>query len=380
MDRKIVAVAAISILVVAATCVAIIALNDDDDEDKYDASKGWYSWNPITLETKTAYFTTTPLIVTGIEKMYNQIYGGDVDYSKYNASDIPADFLSFTSLVKERSEDTVTITSTVRDNSANSQKVEIDTVVPKCPDNLLTTSGYAAVLYSLLEMKYGSEAAEAKLWEYVFALDKSSFPGKSADFKALYGINVPSDIISVNSTYNLIDNMEKYTDYVDDGTADGRTFVMFAGVLGNDYSELKPFYNLLNSKDGRAEAVFYFANGIPDVLAAYEAVGAIYDLDAEAQKFIQDVRLKLYAINQEASNADNNYTVYLESNTGSACGQGTITNDAFRLLCLTNINTADQWQKISEETIIGETPDVIIFYDTNTKSWDERMHVSTATV
>ncbi len=278
--------------------------------------------------------------------------------------------------MKSVDENTVTITSTIRETSTSSGKVSIDTVVDKCPDNLLCTAGYAAILYTLLEMKYGSQTAETMLWDYVYALDSSAFPGKSADMSALYGLDIPEGVISVKSTYYLIANQELYTEYIEEGTANGESFIMMAsGALGNSYSELGPFYDLLKSADGPAAAVFYFSNNIGDVLAAFEAVGAIYDLADEAQEYIDNARLILYTMNQESKAQSKNYSVYLETNSGTSCGKGTITSDVLDLLDLRNINTGDQWPTLSEEVIIDETPDVIIFYDTNTKSWDERMRV-----
>lgn len=376
MDKKIISVSIVVIVVVAAVAAVVIVNNDGEKEYEYDPAKGWYSWDPIAFETKSAYITLSPGLVDGIEKMYAEIYGDEVDYSGYTIADVPSDFMKYDSLVTSVTDDTVVIDSTVREKSTSTGKVTVPTTVNKCPDNLLCTGGYAAILEALLEYKYSPSSAVDKLWDYVYALDKSALPGGSADIEALYGLKVPSDIVSVNSTYSLITNLEKYVDYVDGGTQNGETFVMLAaGALGNDYSELSPFYDLLESKNGAASAVFFYSNNITDVLAALDALGAIYDLQDEAQEIIDEWRLKFYAIQQEALDEDENYKVYLESNTGTAAGSGTITSDAFSLLNMVNINTTASWQKIPEETIIEEMPDVIIFYDTNTKSWDERMRV-----
>lgn len=374
MDRtKTISIAVVAVIVVVAAVAAVVYTNSDDGY-KYDTSKGWYSWDPIAMETKTAYFSITPLLITAAEGMYEEIYDDTIDYSEYTLSDVPEDFLSHDSLVVTSDQDTVTIKSTIRESTdANGSKV-IETVVAKNPDNLLTTSGYAAVLHALLEMRYGSDKADSMLWDYVYALDKSSWT--TASMSDLYGLTIPGDVISVASTYDLIGNLESYVDYVSDATSNGETFLMLAsGSLKSNASELGPFFDVLDSADSQASAVFFFSNDLSDVLAAFEVVGAIYGLEDEAQDYIDNFRLHMYAINQESKAQDRGYKVYLESNSGTAAGNGTITSDVFEMLCLENINKTDQWQTVSEEVVIDEQPEVIIFYDTNTKSWDERMRV-----
>lgn len=380
MDRnKTVAVAVVVILVVLAASVAVVYSNNSNDGYKYDTSRGWYSWDPIAMETKTAYYSITPLLIVAAEDMYEEIYDDTIDYCKYSLSDVPDDFLSYESLVVSSDENTVTVKSTLRESTDASGSRVIETVVGKCPDHLLTTSGYAAVLYTLLEMRYGADQANTMLWDYVFALDKSSWT--TASMSDLYGLDIPEDVISVTSTYSLITNLESYVDYVSEATANGESFLMMAsGALGNSASELGPFYDVLNSADGPASAVFFFSNNLSDVIAAFEVVGAIYDLEDEAQQYIDDFRLSMYAINQESQSKDLGYKVYMESNSGTAAGSGTITSDVFNILCLENINKTDQWQTISDEVVIDEQPEVIIFYDTNTKSWDERMRVGVSLI
>lgn len=376
MDKtKTIAIAVVAVIVVVAAAAAVVLSNNNgDDGYEYDTSKGWYSWDPITMETKTAYFSITPLLITAAEGMYEEIYDGTIDYSKYSMSDVPDSFLDYDSRVVSSDETTVTVQSTVRESTDASGSKVIETVVPKNPDNLLTTSGYAAVLHALLEMKYGEAQAETMLWDYVYGLDKSSWT--TASMSDLYGLDIPEGVVSIVSTYSLITNLEAYVDYVSEATQNGETFLMLAsGALGNSYSELGPFYEVLDSASSSADAVFFFSNNLEDVLAAFEVVGAIYGLEDEAQQYIDDFRLHMYAINQEAQAQDRGYKVYMESNSGTAAGNGTITSDVFNMLCLENINKTDQWQTIAEEVIIDEQPDVIIFYDTNTKSWDERMRV-----
>lgn len=380
MDKtKTVAVAVVVVIVAVAAVAAVVYTNNNDEGNRYDTSKGWYSWDPIAMETKSAYFSITPLLITAAEGMYEEIYGSEIDYSKYSMSDVPDDFLSYDSLVVSSDADTVTVKSTIRESSdANGSRV-IETVVAKNPDHLLTTSGYAAVLHELFGMRYGAEAADTMLWDYVYALDKSSWT--TASMSDLYGLTIPEDVISVTSTYSLITNLESYVDYVTGATENGESFLMLAsGALGNDASELGPFFEVLDSASGPASAVFFFSNDLGDVLSAFEVVGAIYGLEDEAQQYIDNFRLHMYAINQESQAKDLGYKVYLESNSGTAAGSGTITSDVFNMLCLENINKTDQWQTISDEVVIDEQPEVIIFYDTNTKSWDERMRVGVSLI
>ncbi len=378
MNSKIIAVGAVLVIVIAAAG-AYVVVNKDSTEYEYDPSLGWKSWNPVVTETKTAYFSISPLLMAGTEKLFTEIYGKTVDYSKYKLSDVPADFLKYDSLVLSNTDDKVVIASTIRENTDQSGKKVVETTVNKCPDNLLTTSGYAATLYGLLSIKYGEKQAETMLWDYVYGLDKSSW--STASMETLYGLPIPDGIVKVETTYSLIDNKEKYAQYIGEATADGQTMVMMmAGSLKNNYSDMGPFYDMVNATNGAASPLFFFSNGVNDVLAAVEVIGAVYGLEDEAQEYIDMYRLNMYAIHCEAEKAKKGYTVYLESNSGTAAGRGTITAEVFEILCLENINTTNQWQTIPEETIIEKRPSVIIFYDNNSKSWDERLRVGVGQV
>lgn len=373
MDKKIIAVGAAVVIIIAAIG-GYIMVNNDADHYEYDPQKGWRSWDPVVGETKTAYFSITPLLLDGTEKLYNDIYGKTINFDEYKLSDVPDDFLSYDSLIVSNGTDEVIIKSTIREKTDASGSKVIETTVAKNPDKLLTTSGYAATLYTLLEMKYGADVAESMLWERIYGLDKSSWT--TANMETLYGLPIPSDIVKIETTYSLIDNKEKYADYIGEATKNDQTLVMMmAGALKNDYSDMGPFYDIVNATNGAASPLFFFSNGVGDVLAAFEVIGAVYGLEKEAQEYIDEYRLTMYAIHEESKKANKNYTVYFESNSGTAAGTGTITSDVFDILCLENINQEPQWKTISEETIIEKKPSVILFYDTNTKSWDERLRV-----
>ncbi len=86
MNSKIIVAAVVVVIIVAAAGSAVFLMNDDEKDYEYDPAKGWYSWDPITLETKTAYFSITPLLTTGTELMYKSIYGGEPNYAKYSLS------------------------------------------------------------------------------------------------------------------------------------------------------------------------------------------------------------------------------------------------------------------------------------------------------
>ena len=117
MDKtKTVAVAVVVVIVAVAAVAAVVYTNNNDEGNRYDTSKGWYSWDPIAMETKTAYFSITPLLITAAEGMYEEIYGSEIDYSKYSMSDVPDDFLSYDSLVVSSDADTVTVKSTIRES------------------------------------------------------------------------------------------------------------------------------------------------------------------------------------------------------------------------------------------------------------------------
>ena len=386
MNKKLIALGAIVMLFAAGTGVYLLFNGDGDMKGKqyyeYDTTKGWYSWNPDAFNITSAYVSVTPYLVNVVEEMYENVYGGLPSYQGVSIDDIPDDYLAYESLVSHNGDGDLLVTSTLREDSTSNVHVTRQIAFTENSTAMISSSAYVVTLYYLLCEKYrctpfgpDDSLARNELWSIVIGGDSSVYPGITTN----YGIETPDNHITLPSTYQLINNIEAYTNVVGNVTSNGTNLVFFAGLTADSADAMSQFYNVFES-NGNAHAVFFFSNGISDVLAAIEVIGAVFGMEDQAHDVIDDMRLKFYALHESASQKTNqngyNYTVYMESVSGKAAGIGTITNDLFELLCWVNINTSDQWQMVSEEVIVEKQPEVIIFYTTDARSMDEKMRVN----
>ena len=379
MNTKIIAIAAVAVLVVAGVGVGIV-LTMEKNNYKYDVSKGWNSWEPkVTTNASTSKIGNHPLFADQVELMYKDIYGEAPDYTKYKMSDVPADYLKPVSYIVSQTDDTITIKSQFRAVATGSLSQEVNVTLDKNPKYLMAAGSQVSLLYALLVEKYDGDkaAAETKLWETVYAMDQSAFKGKSADVEKAMGLTVPSSVKKLTSTYSLNKNLTEYTGYVEDATATGDVVIM-TGVAGDNYaalSETGKFLDMLShATPNQASYIGMFAPSVESVFGNVMTIGTLFGLADEAAKYIDNCRLKFYTMYKEAEGK--NYTAYMESAKASAAGTGTIINGVMTsILHLKNICDHEQWKEVGNEFVIDKRPQVIIFYENDTRTMDEKMRV-----
>lgn len=380
----IIAVAVVVVLVAAGVGgVAIMnANNNGNNKVEYDASKGWYSWDPTVVKYPTGSLSFSPKLITTVEDMYKAVYGELPDYSKYKMEDVPADFLTYESSIFNDTEDQVTVISKIRVASGSSEYKNLAVTVDKTASNkLITVGSNAALLEMMFESTMTPEQAKAKVWEYVWGLDSSAYAGKSVDLPNKYGMEIPASVTQVITTYYLVKNLDEYTGYVDAVTSSGDNLIMmFSGALANSYADLKPFYDMLANANatnpGNAYLVGTFSNNLSDVFAGIEMVGAMFNVKDVAHKYIDSLRLKFWAMHQESSKLGKNYEVYIESTAGTGAGTGTIIDDVCTTaLSLKNICDHQQWKQISNEVVVDKQPKILFFQESDKRTDNERMRV-----
>ena len=380
MNTKIIAIAAVAVLLVASAGVVAVVMMEKNNY-QYDVSKGWKSWDPIvTKNASTSKIGNHPHFVNQVELMYKDIYGDLPDYSKYKASDVPSDYLVPENYIVSQTESTITIKSQFRAVSTDSQSQEVNVTLNKNPKYLMAAGSQVSLLYALLLEKYDGNktTAETKLWETVFAMDKTAHAGQKNDVKATMGLSsIPESVKKLNSTYYLNTNLDEYTNYVEEATATGDVVIM-TGVAGDNYSALSEdgkFLDMLsNATPYKASYIGMFAPSVESVFGNIMTIGTLFGLADEAAKYVDECRLKFYAMYKEAEGK--NYTAYMESDKASAAGTGTIINGVMTdVLHLKNICEHQQWKEVGNEFVIDKRPKVIIFYDSNKKTDDELMRV-----
>ena len=383
MNTKIIAIAAVAVILVAGAGVGIVYMMEKNNY-QYDVSKGWKSWDPVITENaSTSKIGNHPLFADQVEKMYVDIYGKAPDYSKYKASDVPADYLKPESYIVSQTDTTITIKSQFRATTTESLSQEVNVTLNKNPKYLMAAGSQVCLLYALLLEKYDGNktTAEAKLWETVYAIDASAYPGKSSDITASMGLTIPSSVKKLTSTYYLNKNLTEYTVYVEGATATGDVVIM-TGVAGDSYADLNAsgkFLEMLsNATPNKASYLGMFAPSVQSVFGNVMTIGTLFGLQDEAAKYVDECRLKFYTMYKEAEGK--NYTAYMESKAGSAAGTGTIINSVMTdVLNLKNICDHQQWKAVGNEFVIDKRPHVIIFYDNDTRTMDEKMRVGVET-
>ncbi len=121
-----------------------------------------------------------------------------------------------------------------------------------------------------------------------------------------------------------------------------------------------------------------FAPPVESVFGNVMTIGTLFGLAEEAQKYVDECRLKFYTMYKEAEGK--NYTAYMESAKASAAGTGTIINGVMtNILHLKNICDHEQWKEVGNEFVIDKRPKVIIFYENDTRTDDELMRVGVET-
>lgn len=322
--------------------------------------------------------------------MYKEIYGKEVNTKQYTSSQVPADFLSYDSLIvsEDTVNNTVTIDSIIRntkDSNGNYTWHHENTTVPVNPDWMICTGSYVALLYELIKIKNGGTADQSAVFNYVYGLDKSAMPNGSSDINEIYGLTVPNTVVSINSTYSLNtqSNLAEYLTAYDAAKAAGKRIVtMMSGSTGPTYDEMVAENGFLNvsSKYDEVTNLFFGATSVAEVFSSVEALGAVFGLKTEAQEFITELRTNFYNMYMQAKEVTPQKTVYWESrNASSACGQNTISSTVLDLLNLKNIVTGEGWVKGfgDEKVVLGE-PSVIIFYTGDSRTMDQMMRVATA--
>ena len=401
MNAKIAAIIAIVVIVAAGAGGAVVLTQNhgnsnngnggSGDTPSTDTNKGgWYAWDPTVVITKTAYYGQSPMLYKGAAEMFKTIYGKDVNTSQYTSSQVPADFLTYDSLIvaEDNVNNTVTIDSIIRDakdSNGNYTWHHENTVVPVNPDWMICTGSYVALLYELIKIHNSGTADQSAVFNYVYGLDKSALAGGSSDINEIYGLTVPNTVVSINSTYSLNKqaNLAQYLQAYDAAHAQNKKIVtMMSGSTGDTYTDMIGENGFLKKSSEYSEVtnLFFGATSVAEVFSSIEALGAVFGLKDEAQTFIQETRTNFYNMYMQAKEVTPQKTVYWESrNNASACGQNNISSTILDLLNLKNIVTGEGWVKgFGDENVVLKEPSVIIFYTGDSRTMDQMMRVATA--
>lgn len=366
------AILVVIILIVAGVGAYVITSDSDSDDEKkisktyveYDASKGWGSWNPILTNTHSSCMTGSAYIAQVADYWYNTIYDEKVDYSKYTTKDVPDDFLAYDHLVKKNSDGTLTVSSMIRDGSDYTPK---EMTVKENPDYIICAASFSTTVYTVLSTAMGHAYTDydssvlKEFYTKMYAGDN----GFIKNLTHLYGIPATDDKTSIkmSSCTSILKYKEQYMDVFGDIKDAGKTVAFFG--MASVGSEA---FNWMNEQMSTFDsyALGFNVADLPAIMSGIEVIAYVLGYGDTAQDIVDEIRLQLYTISQEAKQNEEKYdytrtALYINVGENKARGANTLADELMQLFGLQNVATYSGNQEIKEEAVIQAQPDIIIF-------------------
>lgn len=359
------------IVIVAGVGAYVITSDSGSSEEKiskkyveYDATKGWGSWDPILTNTHSSCMTGSAYIAQVAEYWYKTIYGEDPDYSRYTVDDVPDDFLKYDHLVTRNSDGTFTISSMVRDDA---EYVPKTMTVSANPDYIICAGSFSTTVYSVLCEAMGKEFADydpdvlKAFYSKIYAGDS----GFITNLSTLYGIPSTDDKTSLkmSSCTNIMKYKEQYMEVFGDIKDSGKNVAFFgmASVGSEAFDWMNEQMSVFDSY-----ALGFNVADLPAIMSGIEVIANVLGYGDTAQDIVDNIRLKLYTISQEAKENEEKYdytrsALYINVDANKARGTDTLANELMELFGFQNVATHSGNQEIKEEQVIVNQPDIIIF-------------------
>lgn len=384
--RQIVAISVVAVLVL---CGAAYAIASGGDDDQTEPSKGgWYSWNPDTFVCASSNVAPSPYWTNTLSDLYEVVYKEKPDLGKYRLSDVPADYLRFDSLVSHDSEGNLVVEGKYRDSAKVWQSYQVTIDKDRMPTGAIGAGSYFVCVYYILCSAYGVDpndhdsATVQKLWDLAFGGDSSLFTGLQSN----YGIPVDGfKGVELPNPAKVGDNKDLYTKTVENLISQGEVPIWLCSGSSPGWDNGGKWMKEMIEAQG-GYAVTFGISTYNDCLAEIEALGYIFGLQDHVGSLIDQLRLEMYALDMESSEAvkrlghaptavaASNKTTYVYADNS---GMGMF----IAALNMDNIykGTSGNWDS---ENIVAAQPEVILFNvsDPSTMDWDEAMRVPTEAV
>ena len=371
---KIVAVVAVLIVVIAA--VAAVALNNSDDTPE---KKGLYTLDAKVVEVSMGQCSATPSVVLTMEKIYESYYG-KLD-EKYTIADAKADtqfwntYMNWTSLITDNGDGTFNVKSETKAHK------EETVTIPKVDTVISIGTMYTETIYFLLCQKYGlepytkeslnNESIKNDLRSMISGgMDYSYYEQQDVKFMLEYIDKSTYIDLGVNSVQKI--DAEKLTSAIKKAQDGGKKVLYMAS--GSRMSEDKYYVaNTAPCKNTGAYYAFFAPTTFADVCSCIQVIGKLMGFDESViNSMIEDFQVTLYNIYKgvQEKSAGEKKLAYWESGTGKSVKSAMATTILqFLGFDASLLDGAEH----DLESLIRDKPSVIIFYDNDTRSMDEKM-------
>lgn len=385
--RKLVAIAIVAI-VVAGACVYFVMNNDKKDDDQ-SSKGGWYSWNPETYLCASSNVAPSPYWTKTIGDLYTLAYDKAPDYTKYKISDVPAEFLSYDSLVSYDADGNLQIECKYRDSNKVWQSYTETFYKDRMPTGGLGSGSYFICVYYLLcqqagvdPLKYDSNVI-AKMWSMAYGGDTSLYQGLTTN----YGISTSGfSGVELPNPSKISDNKDLYVRTVQNLVDDGKIPVWICSGSSPAWDNGGQWMmDLMHSYD--AYNLTLSISTFEDCLAEIEALGYIFGLGDYTKDVIDQLRLQMYCLYMESAenvkSTGHTYTAlgtYTNSDWTFASNSGM--GVMFELLHFENVYKETNSGNWDGENVIKAQPEIIMFCmsDPTQVDWDQAMRVPAETI
>ena len=376
-NMKIVAIAAVVVLLVAAIAVMIGGGMTDSDK------KGLYKLDAEYVEVSMGQCSATPSVIITLETVYEEYYGDYID-KEYTIDDVKADeefwneFCAWEPLVTDNGNGTYTVKSQTK-----AKDVE-NVTIPKVDAMVTLGTMYSETLYFLLCEKYGvrpytaeglnNDSVGEELRNLIAGgMEYSYYEENEGTYMTAYMDE--SKYLDLETTSVQKVDPEVLTAVLSKAKADkGDIVYMASGTRINDEK-----YYQANTNPPKNTGTYYafFSPGtFGDVCSCIDAIGKLMGFDEDVvNSLIDDFQIRLYTLHKsvEEKSGTEKPIVYWESNTGKAVGSS-MSKTIMEFLGF-DIKLMDGAEH-DMESLLAEKPDLLCFYTNDDRPMEDKMRAA----
>lgn len=377
MNNKVWAVVAAIVIIVAGAGVYVYTNSGDSGEE---GKGGFYSWNPNVVEVNDKYSNLTPAFMSIVEEVYTSVYGEIPSYEGISLEDIPEKYLyPYDSYVQSNVDGTLTV-KTFDNTSTGTSAAYAEKIISFIPTQIIAyTDTYIDTIYMILCDYYGEEdhvgnsiQADQKLWELIPAMTSTVRDNLENNF----GLVVPESVTIIGTS------QEDLVDYCSSISSDENVLVLMSEYnirSTNKSSWWDTNQSIEANSGGNIQFLYLLSNSPSMVLSSIEMIGKVIGFD-NTRSMMTSILAEIYVMQKSIDDlcSDGNYlTFYAETASANSVGSDTLMGGIMdSILKMDNIFDGSlMGSKMSDEDIILAEPQVLIFYDSDSRTLDECMRV-----
>ena len=381
-------IAIIAILVVAAIAVAVVVTNNNgsnqtptpDDGGNTEPTpelKGFYSWSPTMIRVNSSYSACTPAFMSIVETGYKAVYGDIPDYKNVKRADIPSKYLyPYTDFTRVDSNGKLVI-KTFDNTSDGKKEAYLDKTLDFTPTKIISyMDANIDTIYRILCDYYGEtpyaagNTADTKLWELIPAMTSTV----KTNLEKNYSLKVP-DTVTIFGT-----SQEDLTNFC--GNLDPKEKVVIFMSEYNIRSTNKSTWwgtnTAITEANPNIQFVYTLSNSPSMILSTMEMMGEIIGFE-NTESMMTKILAEIYVMQKAIDASGKKISFYAETNAKKAVASNTNMGGMFTyILKMDNIVTGDNLMNgtLSDEKIIEAQPDLLVFYQNDSRSDDECMRAA----